>query len=78
MKKLQDLCRPGKTYPEIFKSDKRQHPHERIQRWQNYLNWLSGNNPRSVEWRQLVFQHKPNPEKIVEVESWGTEKGIRR
>jgi hypothetical protein len=66
MIKLQDLCRSGNVYPDMLATDERQHPHERIQRWQNYLDWLTHNNSGLVEWRELVFQHKPSPGHLVE------------
>lgn len=57
LKELQDLCRPGRKYPGTLRNDRRQQPHERIQRWQNYLTWLSINNPGLIEWREFSFQH---------------------
>jgi hypothetical protein len=57
LKELQDLCRPGRKYPGTLRTDRRQQPHERIQRWQNYLTWLSINNPGLIEWREFSFQH---------------------
>jgi len=57
MKELQGLCHPGRKYPGILRTDRRQQPHERIQRWQSYLTWLSINNPGVVEWREFSFRH---------------------
>ena len=57
MQELQDLCRPGKKYPGILMTDSRRQPQERIQRWQNYLIWLSNNNPGQIEWRKFEFWH---------------------
>jgi len=53
---IQSLCRPGRKFPGIFSADRFQHPRERIQRWQHYLNWLSTNNPGLIEWRELRFR----------------------
>jgi hypothetical protein len=58
MKELQDLCRPGRKYPEILTAKRHRYPQERIERWQNDLNWLTKNNPGLVEWRELRFQHR--------------------
>ncbi|MCP4625978.1 MAG: DUF4384 domain-containing protein [bacterium] len=58
MQEFQDPCRPGKKYPEIITAKRRRYPQERIQRWQNDLNWLEKNNPGLVEWRELRFQHR--------------------
>jgi hypothetical protein len=58
IKELQDLCRPGRKYPEFLKVNRHRYPQERIQRWQSDLNWLAKNNPGTVEWRELRFQHR--------------------
>ena len=56
MNELQGLCHPGRKYPGMLRTDRRQQPHERIQRWQSYLTWLSINNPGVVEWREFSFR----------------------
>ncbi len=58
MNELQDLCRPGRKYPGIWTTAGHRYPHERIQRWQSDLNWLTKNNPGLVEWREIRFQHR--------------------
>ena len=65
MEDLQDLCRPGRFYPEVLAANRHRYPRERIRRWQNYLNWLTRNNPGLVEWRELKFQHEANPEQAI-------------
>jgi hypothetical protein len=54
---IQSLCRPGRKFPGILSADRYQHPRERVQRWQHYLNWLSKNNPGLIEWREFRFRH---------------------
>ena len=58
MSDLQDLCQPGSNYPETLKARGNAYPHERVQRWQNYLNWLSAKNTGLVDWLEFRIEHK--------------------
>ena len=58
LQEIRDLCRPDRKYSDIISAKRRPYPQERIQRWQNELNWLNKNNPGLVEWRELRFQHR--------------------
>jgi hypothetical protein len=57
IKHVQGLCRPGTSYPDFLQSGGLRWPHERIQRWQNYLTWLSSNHPEIIDWREIRFRH---------------------
>ena len=54
---VQGLCRPGANYPDFLQSSRLRFPHDRFQRWQNYLTWLSDNHPGIIEWREIRFRH---------------------
>ncbi len=56
IEEIQSLCRPGRKFPGMLPAGRFQHPQERIQRWQHYLNWLSTNNPGLIEWREFRFR----------------------
>jgi hypothetical protein len=57
MQTLQDLCHSGQSYPAALETGTHRYAHERIRRWQDYLDWLSNNNNGLLEWRELRFQH---------------------
>ena len=57
MRPVQGLCRPGDSYPAILQSGSLRRPHERINRWQHYLSWLSDNHPGTMDWREILFRH---------------------
>lgn len=57
MKGIQGLCRPGDGYPSILRPGSLRLPHERVDRWQNYLSWLSDNHPGMMDWRKIQFRH---------------------
>ena len=54
---VQGLCRSGDKYPPMLQTDALRHPRQHIQRWQEFLNWLSSNNPGRMEWREIQFRH---------------------
>lgn len=58
IKNIQGVCRSGAKYPHMLESASLRFPHERVQRWQNYLTWLSQNHPQMVDWREIRFQHE--------------------
>jgi hypothetical protein len=60
IKEIQGLCRPGKKFPNMLLTGNFRHSHERIQRWQNYLNRLSTDNPGLIQWREIRFWHEPS------------------
>ncbi len=57
MKPVQGICESGDGYPAILQSGGLRRPHERIDRWQNYLSWLSDNHPGMMDWREIRFRH---------------------
>jgi hypothetical protein len=54
---LQGLCQPGKSFPEKLSAGGRRRSHERINRWQRYLNNLTTQYPEKVQWREFPFWH---------------------
>ena len=57
LNKLQGLCRSGDKFPQILQAETLQRPRQLIQRWQDYLSWLSMNHPGQMEWREIKFRH---------------------
>jgi len=57
MQDIQSLCRPGTNLSGLLPANNFQHPRERIQHWQTYLEQLSLNYPGRLEWREFKFRH---------------------
>lgn len=53
------LCRPGRSFANSFFAGNTWHPHERVQRWQRYLNQLCARYPEVLQWREINFWHDP-------------------
>jgi len=57
---LQDLCRPGISFPDALLAGNPRRYDERIFRWQDYLNRFAAANPGSVQWQEIRFWHDSN------------------
>ncbi len=54
---FQSLCRPGTRLPSLLPANNFQHPAERIQHWQTYLDQLSQKYPGQLDWREFKLRH---------------------
>ncbi|MGD8261759.1 MAG: DUF4384 domain-containing protein [Desulfobacterales bacterium] len=54
---LRGLCQPGKSFPKKLLAGGNWQSHERIHRWQGYLNQLASQYPEKVQWREIRFWH---------------------
>ena len=57
IEEIQGLCQPGSSFPERLSADSSSPSHERIHRWQRYLNQLTNQYPGKVQWREFRFWH---------------------
>jgi len=59
LEEIEGLCRVGSSSANSLFSGNTWQPHERVQRWQSYLNQLSTRYPEKVQWREISFWHDP-------------------
>ena len=59
LEEIEGLCRPGRSFANSLFSGNTWQPHERVQRWQRYLNQLSARYPEKMQWREISFWHDP-------------------
>lgn len=57
LNELQGLCHHGRSFPEKLLVDGSWRSHDRINRWQRYLNLLATRYPEKVQWREIRFRH---------------------
>jgi len=67
IEEIQGLCRPGRKFPAMLPANSLQHPRERIQHWQNYLERLSKKYPGQLGWREFSFRHIAVRGRVTEV-----------